>query len=95
MPSKNTKFYSLILLLADVVVLLLAFGVAYILRVQYDQRPLLNQVYAQQYFLTFALIAFLVALEGFVPEEHTFLHPRPVFDRNRVFEPENDRLLRR
>lgn len=56
MPSKNTKFYSLIIILVDIVVLLLAFGVAYILRVQYDQRPLLSQVYAQQYFLTFALI---------------------------------------
>ncbi len=56
MPSKNTKFYSLVLILTDIVVLLLAFGVAYILRVQYDQRPLLNQVYAQQYLATFALI---------------------------------------
>jgi exopolysaccharide biosynthesis polyprenyl glycosylphosphotransferase len=56
MPSKNTKFYSLILILADFFVLLLAFGVAYILRVQYDPRPLLSQVYAGQYFLTFAAI---------------------------------------
>lgn len=56
MPSKNTKFYSLILILADFFVLLLAFGVAYILRVQYDPRPLLNQVYAGQYLLTFVAI---------------------------------------
>jgi len=57
MPSKNTKFYSLILILADFIVLLLAFSVAYILRVQYDPRPLLSQVYAEQYFLTFVAIA--------------------------------------
>lgn len=57
MPSKNTKFYSLILILADFFVLLLAFGLAYILRVQYDPRPLLSQVYAVQYFVTFLLIA--------------------------------------
>ena len=57
MPSKNTKFYSLILILADFVVLMLAFSVAYILRVQYDPRPLLSQVYAQQYFVTFLAIA--------------------------------------
>jgi exopolysaccharide biosynthesis polyprenyl glycosylphosphotransferase len=56
MPSKNTKFYSLVLIFTDIVVLLLAFGVAYVLRVQYDQRPLLNQIYAQQYLATFALI---------------------------------------
>lgn len=57
MPSKNTKFYSLILIIADFLVLLLAFGIAYVLRVQYDPRPLVSVVYAQQYFTTFALIA--------------------------------------
>jgi len=56
MPSKNTKFYSLILILADFVILLLAFTIAYILRVQYDDRPLLNQVYALEYLMTFILI---------------------------------------
>lgn len=56
MPSKNTKFYSLILILADFVVLLLAFGVAYVLRVQYDPRPLAAQVYANEYLLSFLVI---------------------------------------
>lgn len=57
MPSKNTKFYSLILIFADFLVLLLAFSIAYILRVQYDPRPLVSEVYAQQYFSTFILLA--------------------------------------
>lgn len=56
MPSKNTKFYSLVLILADFFVLLLAFGIAYILRTQYDPRPLANQVYASDYFLSFLVI---------------------------------------
>jgi exopolysaccharide biosynthesis polyprenyl glycosylphosphotransferase len=56
MPSKNTKFYSLLLILADFVVLLVAFGIAYVLRVQYDPRPLLTQVYAHEYLLSFLLI---------------------------------------
>lgn len=56
MPSKNTKFYSLILIIADFFVLLLAFSIAYILRVQYDNRPLLDQVYAMDYFSSFLLI---------------------------------------
>jgi exopolysaccharide biosynthesis polyprenyl glycosylphosphotransferase len=56
MPSKNTKFYSLILILADFIVLLAAFSIAYILRVQYDPRPLLDQVYAYQYFTNFMLL---------------------------------------
>jgi FlaA1/EpsC-like NDP-sugar epimerase len=56
MPSKNTKFYSLILIIADFFVLLLAFTAAYILRVQYDPRPLVNQVYAYDYFISFLII---------------------------------------
>jgi exopolysaccharide biosynthesis polyprenyl glycosylphosphotransferase len=56
MPSRNTKFYSLLLLLADVVVLMAAFSVAYVLRVQNDPRPLLVPVYAQTYLLTFLAI---------------------------------------
>jgi len=63
MPSKNTKFYSLILIIADFFVLLLAFGIAYILRVQYDNRPLLDQVYAVDYFLNFlAIIPFWIMI---------------------------------
>jgi exopolysaccharide biosynthesis polyprenyl glycosylphosphotransferase len=57
MPTKNTKFYSLILIIADFFVLLLAFSIAYILRVQYDPRPLVSQVYAYEYFSSFLLIA--------------------------------------
>ena len=56
MPTKNTKFYSLILVLADTLVLLAAFSLAYIVRVQYDNRPLLNDVYAADYFLAFLTI---------------------------------------
>lgn len=56
MPSKNTKLYSLTLILADFLVLLAAFTIAYVLRVQFDDRPLLEIVYAQEYFLTFLII---------------------------------------
>ncbi len=56
MPSKNTKFYSLILIIADFFVLLLSFTAAYILRVQFDKRPLLNEVYATDYFMSFLAI---------------------------------------
>lgn len=63
MPTKNTKLYSLILILADFFVLLLAFSIAYILRVQYDPRPLANQVYAYEYFLTFlAIVPFWIII---------------------------------
>lgn len=53
MIGKNTKFYSLILVIADTLVLMLTFGLAYVLRVQYDHRPLLANVYAIDYFRAF------------------------------------------
>lgn len=56
MPTKNTKFYSLILVLVDMLVLLAAFSIAYIIRVQYDPRPLVATVYAIDYFTVFLVI---------------------------------------
>lgn len=49
MPSKNIKFFSLLLVVTDFVVLLAAFTAAYILRVQLDNRPLVNPVFAIDY----------------------------------------------
>lgn len=56
MQHRNSRFYSLILILIDAIVLITAFTLAYIARVQYDPRPLLNNVYAYDYFYTFLLI---------------------------------------
>lgn len=49
MPSKNTKLYSVILMTADFLVLLAAFTAAYIIRVQMDNRPLVNEVLSFDY----------------------------------------------
>lgn len=49
MLSKNTKLYSVVLVTADFLVLLAAFTAAYILRVQIDNRPLLNDIYSFDY----------------------------------------------
>lgn len=56
MPGKNTKFYSLILIIIDTFVLLGAFTIAYIARVQYDPRPLLTNVHAYDYLRAFVFI---------------------------------------
>jgi exopolysaccharide biosynthesis polyprenyl glycosylphosphotransferase len=56
MSTRNSKFYSLILIIIDTVVLLAAFTIAYILRVQYDPRPLLANVHAYDYLYAFLLI---------------------------------------
>ncbi len=56
MPSRDAKFYSLILIVADIAALMLAFTIAYILRVQNDPRPLLVPVYAETYIQTFVTV---------------------------------------
>jgi len=56
MPGKNTKFYSLILIIIDTFVLLGAFTLAYIARVQYDPRPLLTNIHAYDYLMAFIVI---------------------------------------
>lgn len=56
MPRRNSKLYSFILILIDAVVLIAAFVIAYILRVQYDPRPLLTNIYAFDYLFSFLLI---------------------------------------
>lgn len=53
MARRNSQLYSLLLVIIDFVVLLAAFTIAYILRVQYDPRPLLHNIYAYDYFLAF------------------------------------------
>ena len=57
MPSKNTKLYSLLLILADFLVLAIVFFVAYYVRTQIDQRELLYAVYATDYLIGFSVIA--------------------------------------
>lgn len=56
MPTRNNKFYSLILIVVDTFVLLAAFTLAYILRVQYDPRPLLANIHAYDYLYAFLII---------------------------------------
>ncbi len=57
MRVRNNVFYSLFLVLADLFVLAIAFIAAYVIRVQFDTRPLVEQIAAKDYFLTFIAIA--------------------------------------
>ena len=56
MLARSNKKYSLVLILADMLVLLLGFMLAYLIRVQLDNRPLLNDIYAVEYFTTFLTV---------------------------------------
>lgn len=57
MPTRNTKFYSLLLMAADLLVLAAVFGAAYYVRTQVDPRALLYDVYKNEYIVGFAVIA--------------------------------------
>ncbi|MEO6109557.1 MAG: sugar transferase [Candidatus Saccharimonadales bacterium] len=56
MQHRNSKLYSLVLILIDALVLIATFVLAYVARVQYDPRPLLQNIYAYDYLLVFLLI---------------------------------------
>lgn len=56
MLTKNSRVYSLLLILVDTIILFAAFIGAYILRVSFDHRPLVNEVYAPEYLASSVVI---------------------------------------
>ena len=56
MRRRNSKLYSLVLILIDTLVLISAFTIAYVARVQFDSRPLIENVYAYDYVLSFLVL---------------------------------------
>ena len=67
MTRRNSKLYSFILMLVDALVLLVAFVTAYIVRTQIDHRPLVQEVFAQDYLLSALIIVpFWIAIFALV-----------------------------
>lgn len=63
MQHRNSQFYSFVLIIADFVVLITAFALAYVVRVHYDPRPLLYNIYAFDYFMSFlAIVPFWILI---------------------------------
>jgi exopolysaccharide biosynthesis polyprenyl glycosylphosphotransferase len=56
MKNNATLVYSFLLIIGDFLALLAAFSVAYILRVKFDPRPLIEQIPAGTYFFAFATV---------------------------------------
>jgi exopolysaccharide biosynthesis polyprenyl glycosylphosphotransferase len=52
MPTRNARLYSIALILGDFLTLLAAFSLAYIVRVQFDSRPLVAQIYGVEFLKT-------------------------------------------
>ncbi|HEX6462211.1 MAG TPA: sugar transferase [Candidatus Saccharimonadales bacterium] len=57
MPTKTARSYSIALIIADFVVLVLAFSLAYIIRVKLDPRPLTAPVLATDFIVSTLIIA--------------------------------------
>lgn len=53
MPVKTVRFYTFALIIADAIAILGAFSLAYILRVQWDPRPLVESISSSDFLLTF------------------------------------------
>lgn len=67
MNRRNSKLYSFTLMLVDALVLIAAFVIAYIARVQLDTRPLVYQIPAYDYLYTFLLLVpFWIAIFGLI-----------------------------
>jgi exopolysaccharide biosynthesis polyprenyl glycosylphosphotransferase len=56
MKQNSTIFYSILLVIGDFLALIGAFGFAYILRVEYDTRPLIEQIPPRTYLYGFLLV---------------------------------------
>lgn len=86
MPTRNTKFFSLLLLLADAAILLTVFTIAYILRVQVDDRPLLAPVFAVDYLSTMvAILPFWLFVLGMIGLYSARVYSRRLVEWSRIF----------
>ncbi|HEU0266361.1 MAG TPA: sugar transferase, partial [Candidatus Saccharimonadaceae bacterium] len=85
MPTRNTKFFSFILLIADAVVLLAAFSVAYFIRVKLDNRPLLNQAIGFDYLDSVLLILpFWIVIFAFIGLYRSSIYSRRLIEWSRI-----------
>lgn len=85
MPTRNTKFYSFVLVLADFVILLAAFSAAYIARVQIDNRPLVSPVYAIDYLETvLTILPFWLLIFGSVGLYSAEVYNRRLLEWSRI-----------
>jgi len=85
MLSKNTKFYSLVLLGADFLALLAAFGGAYLLRVAFDDRNLLTARDDSYYFFAaLAIIPIWLFVLGIMGAYHSVTYNRRLAEWGKI-----------
>lgn len=86
MPSRNTKFFSIALIIADIATLLAASIWAYILRVRLDDRPLVNEIPAIDFFLSFlSVVPFWLIVFASLGLYSQYIYSRRMAEFGRLF----------
>lgn len=85
MQTRNTTFYSLLLIIVDFLVLLAVFTTAYIARVQIDDRPLVVEVYASDYlFAMLTILPFWIIIFAFIDLYSAAIYNRRLLEWSRI-----------
>jgi FlaA1/EpsC-like NDP-sugar epimerase len=86
MPTRSIKLYTIALLLGDFATLLVAFVLAYIVRVQLDSRPLLNTVYAIDFLImSLSIIPLWIMVFGLLGLYRSTVYNRRLAEFGRLF----------
>lgn len=86
MKNNASLAYSFVLIVGDFLALLAAFSLAYVLRVKYDIRPLIEQIPALSYFLAFAAVLPLwIIVHGFIGLYNQTVYERRFAELGRLF----------
>ncbi len=85
MQTRNTKLYSLLLVITDFLVLLAVFTAAYIARVQIDDRPLVAEVYAVDYLIAMlTILPFWIIIFAFIGLYSAQVYNRRLLEWSRI-----------
>ncbi|MFZ1250243.1 MAG: sugar transferase [Candidatus Microsaccharimonas sp.] len=85
MSRRNSKLYSFTLMVVDAFVLVAAFVLAYVIRTQVDTRPLVQEVFKQDYLLSSLLIVpFWIAIFGLIGLYHQKTYNRRLVEWSKI-----------
>lgn len=86
MPTRSARLYSLALVLCDFFVLVLAFWLAYVIRVQIDTRPLVSVIPGDDFLMTaLFVVPFWIAVFGFLGLYSSRVYSKRLTEWGRLF----------
>lgn len=86
MPPRFARLYSLALILGDFFVLLAAFTAAYVIRTQFDLRPLVAQIHANEFLaMSLVIIPFWIVVFAFLGLYNSQVYTKRLTEWGRLF----------